>query len=154
MQLKGWFIIVALAAAVAPAARAETAIGGAYLWNHETGGPFEGRGSGYKIFMGGYQGTAGAEVAFVNFGKLGGDGPHAQAWTSGVNLGFPIGKLQTSAERTRPRRKAATGCSTAAAFDSGTRRASACARSTSAIAFTTTTSSRSPAASITASSRR
>jgi hypothetical protein len=92
-------LIAAILAAAAPLAEsAESAVGGSYLWRtNETGGPFEGSGSGgYKIFLGTYRSTAGAEIAFINFGKIGGgDGPHAQAWASGMNLGIPIWKLQT-----------------------------------------------------------
>ena len=96
MQLRFALLVAALAAAAPIGAHAETAIGGSYLYNRETGGPFAGNDSGYRVFLGGYRSTAGAEVAFVNFGRLGGgDGPHAQAWTSDVRFGVPIWKLQT-----------------------------------------------------------
>ena len=86
------FAVVLLAAmAFAPvAARAESAIGGSYAKARQNGGPFDGMGTGYKIFVGSYNTSFGGEFAFIDFGKLGGDGPRAQAWASALTLGFPI----------------------------------------------------------------
>ncbi len=93
MRFRFTLMLAALVAAAPSAGRAESAVGGSYGWSQQDGGQFQGNGSGYKAFLGTYIRGAGAEIGFVNFGDLGGDGPHAQAWTSGVTIGFPIRQL-------------------------------------------------------------
>jgi hypothetical protein len=91
-----WRFALALAALMTSAvAQAESALGGSFAWAHEGGGQFAGTGRGYKAFMGTYVRSAGFEIGFVNFGDLGGgDGPHAQAWTSATTIGFPISAVE------------------------------------------------------------
>jgi hypothetical protein len=73
------------------AARADNFAGGSYARVRQNGGPFDGANNGYKLFVGSYNRTVGLEAGWVNFGHLGGDGgPHADAWTSSVMIGFPI----------------------------------------------------------------
>ena len=74
-------------------AKAESGVGASYARARQSGGPFDGTGTGYKIFLGSYGPIVGGEVAFVDFGKLGGDGPRAQAWASALTVGYPISYL-------------------------------------------------------------
>ena len=76
---------------ISSAARADDFVGGSYARVRQNGGPFDGSNSGYKLFVGSFNKTVGLEAGWVNFGHLGGgDGPHADAWTSAVMLGYPI----------------------------------------------------------------
>jgi OmpA-OmpF porin, OOP family len=55
-------------------------------------GDFEGSDTGWKAHIGSsYREIIGGEVGFVNFGKLGGDGPDAQAWAPALTIGVPVG---------------------------------------------------------------
>lgn len=81
---------VAILTLVSSAAQADTFIGGSYARVRQSEGPFEGSNNGYKFYTGAYNRTAGLEGGWVNFGHLGGNGPHADAWTSALLLGFPI----------------------------------------------------------------
>lgn len=73
------------------AAHADNFLGGSYARVRQNGGPFDGSNNGYKLFGGAYNRTAGLEGGWINFGHLGGgSGPHADAWTSALLLGFPI----------------------------------------------------------------
>lgn len=56
------------------------------------GGDFEGSDTGWKIHLGSsFQEFIGGEIGYVNFGKLGGNGPKADAWTPAVTVGVPLG---------------------------------------------------------------
>jgi len=84
---------IALLTLVSSAARADNFVGGSYVRVRQSGGPFDGSNNGYKLFAGAYNRTAGLEGGWVNFGHLGGSGPHADAWTSALLLGFPISSV-------------------------------------------------------------
>ncbi len=86
------FAMIALAmVALAPmSASADSVIGGSFARGHQSGGPFEGTGTGYKFFLGTYGTVLGGEFEFVDFRKVGGDGPRAQAFGSAITVGYPI----------------------------------------------------------------
>ena len=83
------FVLAVMIFAPIPA-KADSALGGSYAKGHQSGGPFEGTGTGYKFFLGSYGTVLGGEFEFVDFRRVGGDGPRAQAFGSALTVGYPI----------------------------------------------------------------
>jgi len=84
---------IALTTLICTAAYADNFAGGSYARVRESSSPFDGSNNGYKLFAGAYNRTAGLEAGWVNFGHLGGNGPHADAWTSALMIGFPVDSI-------------------------------------------------------------
>lgn len=82
-----------LCAALPLAAQADGVTLGANLGSaRANGGDFEGSDTGWKITLGSsYREVIGGEIGFVDFGRLGGNGPDAQAWAADVTAGIPVG---------------------------------------------------------------
>jgi opacity protein-like surface antigen len=52
---------------------------------------FSGSDTSYKIHVGGdYRRVFGGEIGYINFGRLGGDGPEARSWNVAVRAGVPL----------------------------------------------------------------
>jgi hypothetical protein len=55
-------------------------------------GDFEGSDTSYKIYLGtSLRNIIGGEIGYINFGRLGGDGPEARSWNLAVLAGVPLG---------------------------------------------------------------
>jgi hypothetical protein len=82
-----------LAAALLPGvAAAEVTLGANLGSARVNNGDFEGSDTGYKLHIGSsFQEFIGGEIGYVNFGRLGGNGPKAYAWTPAVTVGIPLG---------------------------------------------------------------
>jgi len=88
--------ISVLAAAALPRSAAADATVGANLGSARTnGGDFDGSDTGWKLHIGStFSEFIGGEIGYVSFGKLGGDGPEARAWTPAVMLSVPVGSAR------------------------------------------------------------
>jgi len=83
---------VMVAALLPTTAAAEVTLGANLGSARVNGGDFDGSDTGWKVHIGSsFQEFIGGEIGFVDFGRLGGDGPKAQAWTPAVTLGIPLG---------------------------------------------------------------
>lgn len=93
LSFKPLLIVAGLGLATAlPAHAAGMVLGGSAGSARVNGGDFDGSDTGWKAFVGGYGQYLGGEIAYVNFGRLGGDrGPEANAWAPAVTLGIPVG---------------------------------------------------------------
>ena len=64
------------------------------------GGDFDGSDTGWKAHIGSSLGAIfGGEIGYVDFGKLGGDGPNARAWAPALTVGVPAGPTNIYAKR-------------------------------------------------------
>ena len=86
-------LLAAFVLAAPAAALADTAIGGSVGSARVNEGDFEGSDTGWKAFIGSYGALFGGEIAYVNFGELGGgpNPPEAKAWAPSLSLGVPLG---------------------------------------------------------------
>jgi OmpA-OmpF porin, OOP family len=94
-------IAAALIAGTLPlaAAAAGVTIGGNVGSARTNGGDFDGSDTGWKVDIGSsYKEVIGGQVGYVNFGKLGGDGPEVDAWAPALTLGAPIGNARLYAK--------------------------------------------------------
>ena len=93
-------LAAAMVAALLPGVAAADVSLGANLGSARVnGGDFEGSDTGWKIHLGSsFMEFIGGEIGYVNFGKLGGDGPKAYAWTPAVTVGVPLGLARVFAK--------------------------------------------------------
>jgi hypothetical protein len=91
--LTGLIAAAVCAASVPLNAHAGAAAGGSIGSARLNGGDFEGSDFGWKGYVGSYGRILGGEVAYVNFGKLGGHdaAPEAQAYDAALLVGGPVG---------------------------------------------------------------
>lgn len=80
-----------LAGAIPLSAHATGELGGSVGSSRVNQGDFQGNDTSYKFYLGGaYEDMIGGELGYVDFGKFGGNGPDAKAWTGAVTLGLPL----------------------------------------------------------------
>jgi hypothetical protein len=74
------------------AAAAGVTVGGNIGSARTNGGDFEGNDTSWKVDIGSsYKEIIGGQVGYVNFGRLGGDGPEVDAWAPALTIGAPLG---------------------------------------------------------------
>lgn len=78
--------------ALLPQAAAAVSLGANIGSARVNGGDFDGSDTSWKLHIGSsYQDVIGGEIGYVNFGRLGGDGPKAHAWAPAITVGLPLG---------------------------------------------------------------
>lgn len=95
MRLRSALIPAALMAATVPlGVQAAGLSAGANIGSARVNeGDFDGSDMSWKAYVGSsFREIFGGELAYVDFGDLGGDGPRAKAWAPAVTAGLPIGQ--------------------------------------------------------------
>lgn len=84
--------LVLLLAAAYPAAAGGPSIGGSLGSARVNQGDFEGNDDSWKLYAGtSFTEVIGGELGYIDFGRLGGNGPGARSWNLAATVGLPLG---------------------------------------------------------------
>ncbi len=93
MKVRSELLLAACFAAVVPwTVNAGVALGGSAGSARVNEGDFEGSETAWKVFAGtSFTEVIGGEIGYINFGRLGGNGPDARSFNLAALVGLPLG---------------------------------------------------------------